>query len=587
MRSRRKALAALTVVTTLVLASCTSLPSDSTPEVVRPYSAPGEVIDVPVPRSDVAQDVVLRDFFSAMAHPADDHAAAREFLTEDAATAWTPQRQTVILTDVNIINSDDDSSSSSQGYEVRSEIVGRVTSEGAYQQSTGGFAEDFEMIRDATGQWRIDSLPDGIFLERNTFMESYVPHNIYFVDPSGQHLVPDRRWIYRGEPDLANSLLQKLRSGPRTDLRQGVTTALRPSIEVSSFDLPEQTGTGVNFSGAGEISEELRTLIAAQTVWTLNEAGMRGPWVFDADGQPLIERTSPAWTRDAPEIASLNPAISPGDSEDLRVVYNGAIYSLLESGGVRVADGVWGTEGSDIGYAAIGMDPDGETVYAGVQNRGNGGPGPARLIVGRPGATAQTGLEAQTLTRPTWSPGAEAVWTVSDGETVNRAVWSNDADSVAVEEVNIAELDDVPGAISEFRVDPSGTQAAMLKGGQLVVATIIQSDNAPWALVAPRQITLPQGVTPVSLTWSPDSALMVGDYGDESPVWRVQPDGSSSYSLPRVNLTAPIAQVASTSYTVYALDEFALMELVSDEGDQQFWRAVPDVPGRAAPIVVE
>ncbi|WP_051259982.1 LpqB family beta-propeller domain-containing protein [Corynebacterium sputi] len=583
---RRRALTAVVAGTALVLASCASLPSDSSPEVVRPYSAPGEVMEIPEPRNGVAQDVILRDFFTAMAHPTDDFEAARKFLTEDAAENWIPQREMLVLTDVNIISGVDGQSRTGDTYEVRSEVVGSLTTNGAYQQSQGSWMEEFRMDRDSDGQWLISELPDGIYLERSTFMESYVPHNIYFVDPTGQRLVPDRRWLYRGEPDQVARLMQLLRAGPRIELGQGVTTALRPSIEVSTFDLPEQTGTGINFEGAGDISDDIRTLIAAQTVWTLGEAGLRGPWLLDADGAPLIERSSAAWTRDAPEIAALNPAISPGDSEPLRVVYNGAIYTLHDEG-AEVADGIWGSAGSDLGYAAIGLDTEGETVYAGVQNRGSGTDTSASLIVGRPGLQTQTAVNAQTLTRPSWSPGASSVWTVADGEVVHRAMWSEEQGSVSTEEVNIAELESLPGAISEFRIDPSGTQAAMLKGGQLVVATVVQSDAAPWALVEPRAITLPEGVTPVSLTWNPDSALMVGDYGDESPVWRVQSDGSSSYALPRVNLTAPIAQVASTSYTVYALDEFALMELVSDEGDQQFWRAVPEVPGRAAPIVVE
>ena len=148
----------------------------------------------------------------------------------------------------------------------------------------------------------------------------------------------------------------------------------------------------------------------------------------------------------------------------------------------------------------------------------------------------------------------------------------------------IAEID---GGISELRVDPSGTQVAMIAGGNVWIATIVQTDTGPWRLVNARQLTLSEGVTPVTLAWAPNSTIIVGAYGEESPMWRVYPDGSVNYMLPKLNLSPPVTVVSATSSKIYALDDNALMELVTGEGEAQFWRAVPGVQGRAAPVPVE
>lgn len=569
----------------LAFAGCTTMPTESAPQALRSYEERSQNMEIPEPRPDTAPDVVLRDFIAAMAHPADDYAAARAFLTGDIAGTWNPRRRSLIVEGVNVI-SDAGTPGDREVYTASGAVVGQLGDGGAYEQAEGTWRGEIAMVRDRSGQWRISALPDGIVMERQSFVDTHVARNLYFVDPTGNHLVPDRRWIYRGTDDGAAALLDLLRRGPRPQLARGVTSPLPASTAIEVGAIDAGPGMAIRYRGTGVAGADLELLLAAQTVWTLADAGLRGPWAIEVDGRPVLDRAEVAWTRDSPELKPFDPQRGPADRSALRVLGNGALYAIREDG-AEIAESPWGAGEPYLVSAAMGIDTTGEEIYAAVA-RGEGATAKrSTLYLGRPGQPAARPLTGQTLTRPSWSPGAAAVWTVVDGEQVRRVGRFGESGALAAERVDIRSLESFAGEISELRIDPMGTQAAMIIEGRLVLATIVQNEGAPWALVTPREIRLPEGTVPVSLAWAPDSTILVGAWGAEAPIWRVQPDGSSNYMLPKVNLTAPIAVVAASSTRIYALDENALMELIDDQGDQQFWRPVPKVSGRAAPVTAE
>ncbi|PRC60455.1 hypothetical protein C6A85_18220, partial [Mycobacterium sp. ITM-2017-0098] len=66
------------------------------------------------------------------------------------------------------------------------------------------------------GGWRIDSLPNGVFLDWQQFQATYNRHTLYFADPTGKTVVPDPRYVAVSEPDqLATELVSKLIAGAR------------------------------------------------------------------------------------------------------------------------------------------------------------------------------------------------------------------------------------------------------------------------------------------------------------------------------------------------------------------------------------
>lgn len=583
--ARTRVLAAI-CATALVASGCTTLPRSTTPQAIRTFEAPAQELDIPEPRPDVAPDLVLRDFYTASAHPTDNYAAAREFLTDDAAATWNPAESTLIVDGINVI-ADGPVSQGGQTFGTRGAIVGQLGPNGAYETHTTAYEDTVRMVRGTDGQWRIAELPDGVVLERQNFLDNNSPRNIYFLDPTGNHLVPDRRWIYRGVADASIEVLGKMQDGPRQRLAAGVSTALPPEAGIEVIPHEGTPGKTVRLSGLGNLDQDLRALLAAQIVWTLSSADVRGPWILEADGAPLVETHEGPWTRDSDELRYFDPAHGPADTVPLHTVDAGGLYRITQGTAEVVGEG-WTTSGSELFVsAAVGVDVTGRELIATVSRADRGGETGSRLLLGDADTGPREVFSADILTRPSWSPDGASVWTVADGDQVIRLVASSESGQPRAEEVDMTGLVGIGGAISELRVDASGTQVAFIADGRIFTATIEQTTTGPWRLVNPRALNLPEGTAPVTLAWAPNSTIIVGAYGEESPMWRLYPDGSLNYMLPKLNLSPPIAVVAATSSKIYALDDNALMELVTGEGEEQFWRAVTGVGGRAAPVTAE
>ncbi|MDU4704812.1 MAG: LpqB family beta-propeller domain-containing protein, partial [Corynebacterium sp.] len=413
------------------------------------------------------------------------------------------------------------------------------------------------------------------------------------------------RWLYRGVTDGATNLLTKLKNGPSAPLRPGVTTVLKPnaSIAVEAGPVSNADGRRVEITGLGDVSEELRVMLAAQIIWTLDSADFRGPWILMADGEPLVASHVEPWTKDTDTIQLYDPNHLPADNAPLRTVDRSGIYEIADGHATPVGRG-WTASGSTAVFsAAVGTNPNGSELIAAVfrsavdGRAGSYDLGESTLMLGGIQDQPVPVLTGESLTRPTWSPDAEAVWTVKDGTTVVRLVRQSTSSRIQQEEVDTSELSHLldggegtgrPSAgISEFRVDSSGTQVAMIIAGEVYIATIERHDDKPWKLTHPRALPLPENVSPVSLTWSPNQTVTVGGYSGDTPMWSAFPDGATSSVLPKLNLTPPIPVVTATSSKRYALDATGVMELISSEGQQQFWRQVPGARGRMAPVSVE
>lgn len=592
-RSQRARTAiALCSVAILGLASCTTLPRDAAPQVLRPFTEPAEQIDVPQPRADVPADIVLRDFYAATAHPTNNYAAARAFMTEDLAQQWQPTEDTRIVDALNLIVQGN-RTAAQQSFSVRATSVGVLGTDGAYVPAIDSVEETVELVKNDDDQWRISKLPNGAMIERQTFLDNNAPRNLYFIDPSGNQLVADRRWIYRGVERGVTELLDKLRSGPSAPLIAGVSTVLSPkaTIEVEDHDSAVSSVRAIRIGNAGNIPRELRVLLAAQIVWTLASADYREPWEIFIDGQPIVPEHTGPWTQDSDEIRPLDPTRVPADAVPLRTMNANGVYRIVDGQAIPLSKG-WVSSGNRaLSSAAIGLDTDGNEIVAAVSRESADEGGESTLLLGLSDGMPMALLTADSFTRPTWSPDASAVWTVKDNSTVLRIQRSDSTSRPSSEEIDTSELKLFLNTnelkLTEFRVDASGTQVAMIENDRVIIATIERSAASPWKLVAPRELPLPDGTEPVSLAWSPNETVTVGTYSAETPLARVYPDGATTSLLPKLNLSPPVSVVTATTSKLYVTDANALMELISGEGEDQFWRAVAGASGRMAPVAVE
>lgn len=560
-----------------LLAGCTTLPGESNPQALRGYEAATSTADIAAPQKDQAPDLLLRDFFSAAAHPAQDHAAARQFLMPDAAEKWNDRPDMLIISRLDI-STESVTSGDELTYKVRGSVVGKLGPGGAYDPQNGAYEEPFTLRKNQEGQWRISSLPQGVIVERPDFLDNYAPHDVLFFDNSERFLVPDRRWILTTSDFRAASLMNLLASGPRQQFQPSLRSKLPPGSAVS-VDMSAGNIT-INFTGLGELSPSDRTRLAAQSVWTLAASEIRGPYFINSDGVPLLGEFADGWNIE--DVSEYDPQASSEAVGGLYALQDGRLRKVVGNSLEPVAGG-WGTA-SDL--ESVSVAPNG-TEIAGVRSNRAAGRDGSELVMGTESGDQNRVLSAKTLTRPSWGADSGAVWTVVDGHRVVRVVRSSSGET-SQSEVESSELADLKGAVSVFETNRSDSVAAMIMDGRVYIASIAWPSAGTRKLENVREIAFPIGSTALSLAWNTDGSLLVGTSSADSPVWRIEADGSANYVMSSRNINAPVVAVASTRSMLYATDASSLVQLSPGAGKEQFWREVPAMQGtRAVPVTTK
>ena len=572
---RRRTARRLAVVAVLpLLAGCTTLPGESNPQALRSYETAPSTADVASPKKDQAPDLLLRDFFSAAAHPAQDHAAARQFLFPDTANRWNDRPDMLIISRLDI-STESVTSGDEMTYRVRGSVVGKLGPGGAYDPQNGTYEEPFTLRKNREGQWRISSLPQGIIVERPDFLSNYAPHDVLFFDNSQRYLVADRRWIISSAEFRTASLMTLIAAGPRkqyvASMRSPMPKGAAVSVDLSSG------GITINFVGLGELSPNERTRLAAQCIWTLAGSEIRGPYFINSDGVPLLGEFSGGWNVE--DVAEYNPHALTDDLSGLHTLQDGRVQKVTGNTLEPVA-GPWGHSSN---LESVAVAPN-STGLAGVRsNKSAGGTG-SELLIGDNSGVQTRVLSAKTLTRPSWGPDSNSVWTVVDGKRVVRVVRGSSGE-VSQSEVEASELESKDGAVSVFETNRSDTLAAMIVDGRVYIGSIAWPSAGTRKLQDIREVAFPIGSTALSLAWNTDGSLLVGTSSSDSPVWRIEVDGSANYVVSSRNINAPVVAVATTPSMLYATDASSLVQLSPGAGKEQFWREVPAMQGtRAVPV---
>lgn len=559
---------------TLFAAACTTLPGDSAPEVISSYSPTPDVEDVVEPKENEAPDLLLRDFFSASAHPVSDYAAARKFLTTERADKWRPEHKTKILDRV-FINSDGAVRDGKVTYRVRGNVLGTLSPGGVFTPEFTAYETTYQMAQE-NGQWRISNLRDAVVLDRTDFVAAYDARDVYFVDPRGSMLVPDRRWIYTRQQSIGASLISLLSNGPRPQLGDAVSS-LVPRTATVRTQRTEDGEFEVEFTGLSGLNPEARRLLGAQVVWTLAGGDVRGPYRLVADGTLLSEDVGETWhVNDVSQFDPRASVVAP-----LRAVAGGQVRELSESDGEATTMGGW-LASNYIESLAVATQENMFAAVAGLSNR------PRRLLVGKAEGAPQELVQARSLTRPTWSGDARALYTVADGKDVKRFIRSGQSGNLVEEPVDAREVQKLgeDSRISMFRVSRDGVRAALLVDGRVYVTVLHDGERGGVRLGPLEEIGYQLGDTAVSVAWQHDGTLLVGTRANDAPVWHLAMDGSMARQESTRNIAAPVVAVASTESSLYATDGRALVMLNRDDSDPKYWREVPGLAGqRAIPVI--
>ncbi|MGH3561571.1 MAG: GerMN domain-containing protein, partial [Mycobacterium sp.] len=318
----------------LALAGCAGVPSASAPQAIGTVERPAPP-NLPEPTPGMDPDVLLREFLKATADPANRHLAARQFLTQKASDAWDDAGSAMLIDKVVFVET---RSADRVSVTMHADILWSLSDMGVFETGEGVLPDPgpIELVR-TSGGWRIDRLPNGVFLDWQQFQATYKRDTLYFVDPTGKTVVPDPRYVAVSDPDqLATELVSKLIAGPRPEMANGVRNLLAPPLRlrgpVTRAD-GGKSGVGRGYGGARIDLDSLSTtdphsrqLLAAQLIWTLARADIKGPYVIDADGAALDDRFADGWTTS--DVAATDPGVADGAGAGLHALVGGALVSL-------------------------------------------------------------------------------------------------------------------------------------------------------------------------------------------------------------------------------------------------------------------
>ena len=570
--NRMKTLGAVLSVAVLV-SSCASLPNSSEPQSLKRLDNPSSQQDSG-PISGREPDLLLRDFYANSANPLKQYAQARNYLTPDANNQWKPGPETVIIDRIGM-SRNSTAGADHVSYTVTGTIVGTLGEGGAYNPRNEDYRAVVTLER-RDGEWRIAELPNQAIIERTELRNRYIPRDLYFFDPTGNTLVPDRRWMFAGTNTQDTALISLLLAGPSPTLALGVMDELPNSAAYT------RTNNGVyELTGLSSLSEAARRRLAAQLTWTLALAEISEPFSFSIDGDLVRnDRNNPKLSvNDFPEY---NPSASGTSAGVLYALTNGKASSISD-GNVVAVPGFLGTNGGIESMDVASLNHT--NVAASVVTTNAEGDKKSQLYMGPVDGDSTKILTAATLTKPTFEANSQAVWTVMDGNKVMRVAQSSSSSSISQTEVDTSELGENHGDISVLRLSPTGVQAAFIVDGRVYVATVARPTAGDRKLTNVRELVPAIGDSAITLEWSVNSTLLVGTVSTDTPVWRAEVDGSSAIPLSSGNIVAPVVAVSSNSSTVFITDSRAALQL-STSGNSTYWREVPGLEGARSITIV-
>lgn len=520
--SDRRLVAVLLAALTL-LAACTGVPTQSTPQTVesiglgqRPFVAGG-------PKAGSPPQQIVQDFLTSNVSDPVKHAVAREFLTAAARNRWTDTTVTVIAQErVGLYDA------KHHTVTVTGRKVGTVAANGVYTPTldgtgSGGATVPFAFGIDAVrGEYRISSLTPGLLLTTQQFADYFSQRTLYYFDNAGRYLVPDPRYSpLTDADDIADWMLEQLLQPPSQAVSAFVNTdpiAAQPqrvTVDITA------AATTVQIPGARQLGGDVLNRLAAQISITLGRAvNVNNIVLMDGTRPVVIPQTHTA------EVSPVAFESALGPDRPERAVY------FLRNGRIREEDGkaLPGPLGNGTtlfdSVALTRPSTLGVLLVAGVQ----GPPGSSQqLLVGtQDGGVHATKVPAGRLTRPAWFPGRTEVW-VGDGAKLYR-VTTADGRTSQVSQVQLPSIAG-GGRILAVRPSPDGSRVALAVQGvndqaQLYVGGIVRAGNTV-QIVSPTPIS-PSGAVVDDVAWIDPVKLYAIGYlaaGKDSEVYRTNVDG--------------------------------------------------------------
>ncbi|WP_353064979.1 GerMN domain-containing protein [Arcanobacterium hippocoleae] len=213
----------------------------------------------------------------------DNFQAARQFLTADMARKWDPLSAVRIYPDTQSYSS---SQTPAGAYRVSVPTIGSVDADGIYTPASkeSQLTNEFSLIRNPDGEWRIAVLDDGMMMSRALFNSLYIEAPLYFPSHIGKDLVADVRWYPR--QGLVSSIARGIAKGPAKWISPAVRVVMPPDVLVSGSQVRSSDSVAVVdlSANATALPQETIMILQAQYRHSFSAAGVAQDVIITASG---------------------------------------------------------------------------------------------------------------------------------------------------------------------------------------------------------------------------------------------------------------------------------------------------------------
>ncbi|MES2171330.1 MAG: LpqB family beta-propeller domain-containing protein [Actinomycetota bacterium] len=358
---RRFAVAiASALVLAVTLAGCVSIPSSgpASQGLAIDGSTSGTSFEVNPegPAKGDTPSAILKGFVAAFQSSTGGYAVAREFLSSSFSTKWDPTQSVQVRSgDARLVPLD------SSDIEYTFTTSATIDNTGAYKQTNQPSTLSFSFVKEGK-EWRISSAPNGVVLSDLTFQRLFARHALYFLDPTGQNLVPDLRWFPNGT--APTRIVSALLAGPpawqqgavRTEFPDGTQLTDTGSLVtvVSGVAHVDLTAEALNATlherqlMLVQLSDSLRSVATISSVsisvkgapLVIDDLGSNGPQAdAKVDGQALVlQKTEFGFYANGKvaTIPQLSSKVVPLSPTAATLSSDGDSLAVLGSGGVSL-----------------------------------------------------------------------------------------------------------------------------------------------------------------------------------------------------------------------------------------------------------
>jgi hypothetical protein len=535
-------------------------------------------------------DIVTGFLNATVSYPAYS-AIAEEYLASSVPRNWAPNWSVTVVDQVNVSPV---ATFSDGGRRAVVDVTGTVQASfngtgqyvGVQQGRNGTVTTDqrFTLVKEGK-QWRITNPPKNRILTEPDFAQVYKPQDLYFLDSTGEVLVPDAVFVPTGtsSASLATNLVRALLNNPQPKWLQGnptppAVTAFPPHSTAKNIDVTVDGPTAtVSLTGtAARASPADRALMATQLVWTLTGQPGSPPNIqavqLEFNGKPWTPSSPPcpgAAVQSPPLKQAMYDCKNPypvATSSSFYYVANGQAWS-------RCASEAQATTGS-VGEVVPVFDRTGaarldQPCKSQVQASSSAvpppqahAPPPLSMVATSPDGKYLAGVSPNRETVTVWAsgdakpsstlalPGVTAItwdrrdylW-VAQGDTTTMVLLggnnSNNSNQIS---------NGLPsGKIRGLSIAPDGVRVAAIveaaSGPEVDLAAIDSGKPGSGLSANPLQRTSigstvqlgPNIANPIALTWyDADNLLVLDGAGDQTSLWEVPVDGQPATKLPGV-----------------------------------------------------